>query len=67
MLIPYMLTNIFTATAIEQAPLEEVIIFFDTATYDEIERDIKVCKDTLKIIQSHTSYLSFFLHEQNFW
>ena len=23
-------------------PLEEVIIFFDTATYDQIERDVKV-------------------------
>ena len=26
----------------EHAPLEEVYIFFDTATYDEIERDQKV-------------------------
>ena len=26
----------------EHAPLEAVYIFFDTATYDEIERDEKV-------------------------
>ena len=26
----------------QHTPLEEVIIFFDTATYDQIERDIKV-------------------------
>ena len=27
---------------VEHAPLEEVYIFFDTATYDQIERDVKV-------------------------
>ena len=27
---------------IKHAPLEEVYIFFDTATYDQIERDVKV-------------------------
>ena len=27
---------------LEHAPLEAVYIFFDTATYDEIERDEKV-------------------------
>ena len=48
----YLYKYFFTATVIEQAPLEEVFIFFDTATYDEIERDVKVCKETLKIIQS---------------
>ena len=30
------------AVVIEHAPLEAVYIFFDTATYDQIERDIKV-------------------------
>ena len=25
----------------QHTPLEEVFIFFDTATYDEIERDVK--------------------------
>ena len=30
------------AVVIERAPLEAVYIFFDTATYDQIERDIKV-------------------------
>ena len=28
---------------LEHAPLEAVYIYFDTATYDEIERDVKVC------------------------
>ena len=32
----------FPAVMIEHVPLEEVFIFFDTATYDEIERDVKV-------------------------
>ena len=30
------------AVTIENAPLQVVFIFFDTATYDEIERDVKV-------------------------
>ena len=35
--------NTFIAGAtIEHAPLETVYIFFDTATFDEIERDVKV-------------------------
>ena len=33
---------IFPATALEHAPLEAVYIYFDTATYDQIERDEKV-------------------------
>ena len=32
----------FPATSLEHAPLEAVYIYFDTATYDEIERDQKV-------------------------
>ena len=32
----------FSASVIEHAPLEAVYIFFDTATFDEIERDVKV-------------------------
>ena len=32
---------------IEHAPLEAVYIYFGTATYDEIERDVKV---TLEIL-----------------
>ena len=39
-----LLVHIFSATIIEHAPLEAVYIFFDTATYDEIERDIKVAQ-----------------------
>ena len=27
---------------VEHAPLQHVYIFFDTATFDEIERDVKV-------------------------
>ena len=34
--------NIFPASVLEHAPLEAVNIYFDTATYDEIERDVKV-------------------------
>ena len=43
-------TNEFTslsAATVEHAPLEAVYIFFDTATYNEIERDVKVTKDTV--------------------
>ena len=37
------LTNeIISVTEIAQAPLEEVFIFFDTATFDKIEKDVKV-------------------------
>ena len=32
----------FTASMLEHAPLQAVYIYFDTATYDEIERDEKV-------------------------
>ena len=33
---------LFPATTLEHAPLEAVYIYFDTTTYDEIERDQKV-------------------------
>ena len=33
---------LFPAAVLEHAPLEAVHIYFDTATYDEIERDEKV-------------------------
>ena len=32
----------FPATTLEHAPLEAVYIYFDTVTFDEIERDEKV-------------------------
>ena len=32
----------FAAAMLDHAPLEAVYIFFDTATYDDIERDVKV-------------------------
>ena len=34
--------NFITAGTIEYAPLKLVQIYFDTATYDKIERDVKV-------------------------
>ena len=34
--------DLFPALVLEHAPLEAVYIYFDTATYDEIERDEKV-------------------------
>ena len=37
---------LFPATTLEHAPLEAVYIYFDTATYDEIERDEKVALDS---------------------
>ena len=37
---------LFPATKLEHAPLEAVYIYFDTATYDEIERDEKVALDS---------------------
>ena len=36
-----------SAATVAHAPLEAVYIFFDTATYNEIERDVKVPKDTV--------------------
>ena len=36
-----------SAATVEHAPLEAVYIFFDTATYNEIERDVKVTEDTV--------------------
>ena len=32
----------FSDVSVEYLPLQVVYIFFDTATYDEIERDVKV-------------------------
>ena len=36
-----------SAAPVEHASLEAVYIFIDTATYNEIERDVKVTKDTV--------------------
>ena len=36
------LNHLFSATMLDHAPLEAVNIYFDTASYDEIERDEKV-------------------------
>ena len=40
----------FSVTTLEHAPLEAVYIYFDTATYDEIERDEKVVSDNNDLI-----------------
>ena len=37
------------ATKLEHAPLEAVYIYFDTATYDEIQRDVKVSLNLVSI------------------
>ena len=41
-LFPQHFCHTFPAAMIEHAPLQSVYIYFDTATYDEIERDVKV-------------------------
>ena len=38
--------DLLLALLVDHTLLEEVFIFFDTATYDEIERDVKVSKTT---------------------
>ena len=38
----YKIQTSFSAFVNEHAPLEAVYIYFDTATFDEIERDVKV-------------------------
>ena len=38
---------------IEHTPLEEVFIFFDTATYDQIERDVKVNTTSAQRVPEH--------------
>ena len=35
-------SNLVSATVLGHAKLEAVYIYFDTATYDEIESDVKV-------------------------
>ena len=43
-------TNTFNSVSVapaEHALLEAVYIFFDTATYNEIERDVKVTQNTV--------------------
>ena len=39
---PQVFACFISAAREEHAPLEAVYIFFDTATYNEIERDVKV-------------------------
>ena len=44
---PQLYTCFISAARVEHAPLEAVYIFFDTATYNKIGRDVKVknCSD----------------------
>ena len=41
----------FSAATVEHAQLEAVYIFFDTATYNEIERDVKVAKKHISLLR----------------
>ena len=50
-------SNSISASTLEHAPLEAVYIYFDTATYDEIERDEKVL--TLICLSEHFIDLEF--------
>ena len=43
---------------LEHAPLEAVYIYFDTATYDEIERDEKVLFWNHPFFDCHDEYFS---------
>ena len=45
--LPTNLCTSISVAPVEHASLEAVYIFFDTATYNEIERDVKVTKDTV--------------------
>ena len=46
--------NLFADVTIGYAPLKAVYIFFDTATYDEIERDVKVTflRNIIKLVDA---------------
>ena len=44
---PAIICTFISAATVEHAPLEAVYIFFDTATYNEIERDVKVKTNNL--------------------
>ena len=51
----YISKIIFAAATVKFAPLQVVFIFFDTATYDEIERDVKVTTCCCNINETSTS------------
>ena len=44
--------HLLSASVLEHAPLEAVYIYFDTATYDEIERDEKVALLKISCLKS---------------
>ena len=45
---------VFADVTIDYPPLNAVYIFFDTATYDEIERDVKVTflRNIMKLVDA---------------
>ena len=49
-----MFDKLISVTILEHAPLEAVYIYFDTATYDEIERDEKVVTHFLDCVPIKT-------------
>ena len=49
----------FSAVIVEHAPLEELRVFFDTATFDEIERDVKVNTATIANNSMHRRQTPF--------
>ena len=49
-----------SASVIEHSQLEEVYIFFDAATYDEVERDVKVNSCLSLVNLTETSLMRFF-------
>ena len=52
---------LFPATTLEHAPLEAVYIYFDTATYDEIDKDEKVTLEKRNCMSKHSADLETIL------
>ena len=53
------------AAVVEHAPLQHVYIFFDTATFDEIERDVKVMLHVRHYLQQQKNNKKYLRHQQN--
>ena len=51
----------FSAALIEHAPIKSVYIYFDTATFDEIERDVKVTLKAALVLNILSIILQCFL------
>ena len=61
--LPTYFTDSFPAALIEHAPLEAVYIQINTATYDQIERDVKVGQMIQSMVSSELP--SHFHHDHN--